>query len=136
MRASRWLLRAVESPTTDEARTGIDRYVASLDPPGRRVAPGEWGVSLEVEGWPLHVGLRVRQGVLVAQAMAVGPGQLGAEMLLRANRRLDLVSFGLTESGEVWCNGAAPVAGLDDAEIDRLLALVVRCAAWARVQAR
>jgi Putative bacterial sensory transduction regulator len=126
----------VESPTTDDAHPGIDRYVASLDPPGRRVAPGEWGVSLEVEDWPLHIGLRVRQGVLLAQAMAVGPGQLEAEMLLRANRRLDLVSFGLTESGEVWVKGAAPAGGLADDEIDRLLALVVRCAGWARVQAR
>lgn len=72
----------------------------------------------------------------MAQAMAVGPGQLEAEMLLRANRRLDLVSFGLTESGEVWVKGAAPAGGLGDAEIDRLLALVVRCAGWARLQAR
>lgn len=115
--------------------TAIDDYIASLEPPGRQIAPTEWGISLEVGGWPLHIGLRVAHGVLCAQAMAVGPGQAGFETLLRANRRLDLVSFGLSETGEVWVKGAAPVAGLSAQEIDRLLALVVRCAEWVRGQA-
>lgn len=114
---------------------GVERYVASLGSAGRRVAAGEWGITTEAEGWPLHIGLRVRRGVLLAQALVLDANPLSDAELLRANRRLDLVSFGLTESGEVWIKGAAPVAGLDEAELDRLLAVLVRAAGWARARA-
>ncbi len=113
----------------------IDGFVTSLGPNGRRLADGEWGITVDVEGWSLDVGMRVTHGVVLAQAMVLGSGQLEDVALLRANRRLDLVSFGLTESGEVWVKGAAPLAGLDGQELDRLLAVLVRAAGWARAQA-
>lgn len=113
----------------------IDRYIASLGSVARRVAPGEWGLSLEADGWPLEVGLRLAHGVLLAQAMVLPAGALDHRSLLRANRALELVWFSLTESEEVWARGAIPHAGAREREVDRLLALLVRAAEWARVQA-
>ncbi|HEX2016143.1 MAG TPA: hypothetical protein VGN69_05560 [Solirubrobacteraceae bacterium] len=114
----------------------IDDYVQSLGDQGRRLAPGEWGVRVSVEGWALDIGLHVRHGLLRAQAMVLSPGQLEADTLLRANRHLDLVTFAQTESGEVWVRGSLAPGAINASETDRLLALVVRAAEWARAQAR
>jgi len=113
----------------------IDDYVSSLGPDGRRVAPGEWGVRLTVEGWPLDIGLRMRHRLLTAQAMVLGAGQIEEGRLLRANRQIDLVAFAQTESGEVWVRGTLPDTAASAVEVDRLLALIVRAAEWARAQA-
>ena len=48
----------------------IDAYVEAL-PGGRRLAHGEWGVTVGAEvaaGWPLDVGLRLDEGLLRVQA--------------------------------------------------------------------
>ncbi len=118
----------------EDALAAIDGYVESLGEAGRRVTSGEWGVTVEVEGWPLHVGLRLAGGLLGAQAMAVGPGRLEEWGLLRANRPPGLVAFGLSASGEVWVRGVLPVAGASAVEVDRLLVEAVQAAGWARRQ--
>jgi len=52
----------------------VDSYLEGLPGETRRLARGEWGVTLEPDqaaGWPLHVGLRLADGVLHAQAHAL-----------------------------------------------------------------
>ena len=52
----------------------VDDYLEGLPGETRRLAHGEWGVTLAPEqaaGWPLDVGLRLADGVLRAQAHAL-----------------------------------------------------------------
>lgn len=114
----------------------IDRYLATLDAQTRRVAPGEWGLSLEeVGGWPLHVGLRLADGFLRAQCEAVGPDRLSDHELLFRNRSLMLVRFAHTGAGAVWVHGELPEALVGDVWLDRLLGFVVEAALVARHRA-
>src|SRR5205085_8055182 len=53
----------------------VDAFVAALpDGAGRRLATGEWGVTLEpgaAGAWPLDIGLPLADGLLCIQAFAV-----------------------------------------------------------------
>lgn len=111
----------------------IDRYLATLDAPTRRLAPGEWGISLpDVGGWPLHAGLRLADGFLRVQCEAVGPDRLSDHELLFRNRSLVLVRYAHTGAGAVWVHGELPEALADQAWLDRLLGFVVEAALVAR----
>ena len=108
----------------------IDDYLSGLEASTRRVASGEWGLSVEdVAGWPLHVGLALRGGLLRAQAEVVGPGQVDDHEVLFRNRSLALVRYAHTGAGAVWVVGDLPASCVDAAELDRLLGLVVSAAA-------
>jgi len=108
----------------------VDRFLASLDGDTRRVAPGEWGITLDdVGGWPLHVGVALRQGLLRAQAEVVGPGEVDDHEVLFRNRSLAIVRYAHTGAGAVWVVGDLPECCLDAAELDRLLGLLVAAAA-------
>ena len=71
----------------------VDAYLASEPELGaRRLAHGEWGISVPAEtlgGHPLDVGLRIADGLLRAQALALpGAGELvDPWMLLWWNRQ-------------------------------------------------
>jgi hypothetical protein len=107
----------------------IDDYLAQLDAETRRIAPGEWGLSVpDVGGWPLHVGLRVHQRLLRAQAEVIGPGQVDDHEVLYRNRTLALVRYAHTGAGAVWVIGDLPERAVDAAELDRLLGLLVAAA--------
>jgi hypothetical protein len=111
----------------------IDAYLSEVEASTRRVAPGEWGLSAEdVGGWPLHVGLRLHQDLLRAQAEVVGAGGMGSvdehELLFR-NRSLAIVRYAHTGAGAVWVVGDLPAAAVTPAELDRLLGLLVSAAA-------
>jgi hypothetical protein len=111
------------------AESVADAYIASLGAGARRVAPGEWGVTIEdAAGWPLHVGLRLAQGFLRAQAEVLGAGQVSDHELLFRNRSLRLVRLAHTGSGDVWVVGDLPAAAVSAAELDRLLGLLVAAA--------
>ena len=72
--------------------------------PGGRHAPRrrrEWGFSVEAGGWPLHVGVAIRDGLLRAQAQVVEADRLDEHTLLFWNRELPLVRFAHTGAGEV-----------------------------------
>jgi hypothetical protein len=112
--------------TTD----AIDEYLAGLGSGTRRVAPGEWGVTIDdVAGWPLHVGLARRQGLLRAQAEVVGPGRVDDHEALVRNRSLALVRYAHTGAGAVWVVGDLPETCAGPVELDRLLGLLVSAAA-------
>lgn len=114
----------------------VDRYLAALDGDTRRLADAEWGVSVEAGGWPLHVGISVRDGLLRAQAQVVASGQLEAAALLRWNRSLPLVRFSHTGAGEVYVQGELPLEAVSEQRLDGFLGLLVRVAAQAREAAR
>jgi len=112
-----------------DARSVADAYVASLGTAARRVADGEWGVTIDdAAGWPLHVGMRLADGFLRAQAQVVGPDQISDHELLFRNRSLRLVRLAHTGAGDVWVVGDLPAAAVSAAELDRLLGLLVAAA--------
>ena len=53
----------------------IDAFVSSLDGETRRVADGEWGITVDAAGWPLHVGLALRDGARRWRLQRGGPCQ-------------------------------------------------------------
>lgn len=110
----------------------VAAYVDALDGDTRRVAFSEWGVSLDAAGWPLHVGIAIRDGLLRTQAQVADAGSLRDGDLLRWNRQVPLVRFAHTRSGEVWIQGELPLAAVTAAEVDRLLGLLVLAATQAR----
>jgi hypothetical protein len=110
----------------------VDRYLGALEGDTRRLAETEWGISLEAAGWPLHVGVALRDGLLRAQAQVVGPDRLDPEALLRWNRGLALVRFSHTDAGDVYVEGSLPLEAVTEAWLDGFLGLLVRVATEAR----
>ena len=110
----------------------VDGYLGALEGDTRRLAETEWGISLEAAGWPLHVGVALRDGLLRAQAQVVGPDRLDPEALLRWNRGLALVRFSHTGAGDVYVEGSLPLEGVTEEWLDGFLGLLVRVATQAR----
>ena len=106
----------------------IDAYVSALPSGGRRLAHGEWGITVPADGLgghPLDVGLRISEELLRAQAVALpGAGDLDPWMLLWWSRQTRLVRYGCTRSRDIWVHADLAVAGLDERGVDRLLGLV------------
>jgi hypothetical protein len=131
---------ALEDSTGDEpydARVSdpaavLDAFVAALDGETRRLGPGEWGMTVDAAGSPLHVGVALREGLLRAQAQVAEPGALDPHTLLHWNRQVPLVRFSHTRAGEVWRQGELPPAAVTPRELDRFLGLLVRVATEAR----
>lgn len=117
---------------TTDVRGVVDAYISGLEGETRRVAFAEWGLTVDAAGWPLHVGVALRDGMLRAQAHVVGPGQIDPHDLLRWNRQVPFVRFGHTRDGEVWIQGDLPLAAVGAAELDRFLGLIVLTATQAR----
>ena len=107
----------------------VEAYLAGLKEEHRRVADGEWGLTLPAEvagGWPLDVGLRISDGMLRAQAPAAPFDEsFDPWMLLWWNRQTRYVRFACTRAREIWVHADLPVAAIDERALDRLLGLVV-----------
>lgn len=107
----------------------IDEYLEQLPGQSRRLAHGEWGVTLEPDqaaGWRLHVGVTLSEGIVRAKAHALdSPDGIDPWMLLWWNRQTRMARFGCTREREVWVHADLPVAAVDAREVDRLLGLVV-----------
>jgi hypothetical protein len=110
----------------------VDRYLASLEGETRRVAEGEWGLTVDAAGWPLHVGMAIRDGLLRAQAEVVGAGQIDPHALLHWNRGLPHARFTHTEAGDVWLEADLALEAVTTERLDGFLGLVVRLATSAR----
>jgi Putative bacterial sensory transduction regulator len=115
-----------------DPRTVVDAYVASLEGDTRKLAFAEWGITVEAAGWPLHVGIAIRDGLLRAQAHVAVAGQIEARDLLRWNRQIPFVRFSHTSEGEIWIQVDLPLLAVSPAELDRLLGLLVLSATQAR----
>jgi Putative bacterial sensory transduction regulator len=111
----------------------VNAYLASIPDLGaRRLAHGEWGITIPAEsagGEPLDVGLRLADGLLRAQAIALhGPADLDPWLLLWWNRQTRIVRFACTRSRDIWIHADLPAPGLDERALDRLLGLVAEAA--------
>jgi hypothetical protein len=111
----------------------VNTYLESMPELGpRRLAHVEWGITIPADsagGEPLDVGLRIADGLLRAQAVALhGAGQLDPWLLLWWNRQTRIVRFGCTRSRDIWIHGDLPAPGLDERALDRLLGLVTEAA--------
>jgi hypothetical protein len=98
---------------------------------GRALSPDEWGLTVPgvgAEGWPLDVGVRLRRGVLRAQAFVVAAGAVDEHELLVRNRGLVVVRFAATGSGDVWLVGDLFEEHVSAESVDRLLGLLVAAA--------
>ena len=114
----------------------VQRYLESLDAEWREVAPGEWGLSVEAAGWPLHIGLAFRDGLLRAQGEALGPDRVADHELLFRNRSLTLVRYAHSGAGAVWVHGELAPELVSPQWLDRLLGLLVDAAIVARHRAQ
>ena len=118
------------------AQDAVEEVLEGLRAPVSRPAEGEWGVALDdVGGWPLDVGLRARDGLLAMQAEVLGPGLADPHMLLHRNRLGVLVRYAHSSAGAVHVHAELPLAAVDAPTVDRVLALLVEAAEWARAGA-
>lgn len=116
--------------TPDNAVTAaVEACLTRSAAPWRVLAAGEWGLRAEAGGWPLDVGIALRDGVLRAQAAVLPPGGADPHALLYRNRRVVLVRLSHTGDGSIWAQGEIPaVAAAHEAEVDRLLGALVAVA--------
>jgi hypothetical protein len=111
----------------------IETYVSGLpDLRARRLAHAEWGLTVpgeQLDGEPLDVGMRVADGLMRVQAIALhGAGDLDPWMLLWWNRQTRLVRFGCTRSRDIWVHADVPAGSVDERDVDRVLGLVAEAA--------
>jgi hypothetical protein len=113
----------------------VSEFLGSLEASWREVAPGEWGLTLDAAGWPLHVGLAYRDGMVRAQCEALPPERVSDHELLFRNRGLVMVRYAHTGAGAVWVHGELPAELVTVEWLDRLLGLVVEAATVVRHRA-
>ncbi|MEI6447590.1 MAG: YbjN domain-containing protein [Actinomycetes bacterium] len=113
----------------------IDQFLSELPGDHRRLTDTEWGLTVESAGWPLDLGLALRDGLFRIQAPVCGPGQLAEGTLLWWNRRLPLLRFAASQAGDVWICCDLPMEAVNARQLDRILGLVVLTATQARQQA-
>ena len=114
----------------------VDAFVSSLEVDHRRVADGEWGLSLEAAGWPLHIGIAWRDGLLRIQAEVLEPDAVSDHELLFRNRGLVFVRYAQNGSGAVYVMGELPEELITPVWLDRVLGMVVDAAIVARQRAQ
>ena len=94
-------------PATDV----LDSYLTSLPGEVRRLARGEWGLTIPPDtlGEPLDIGLSIADGLLRAKAPAGRPADgLDPWMLLWWNRQTRLVRFACTRRARSGCTPTSP----------------------------
>lgn len=119
----------------ERATAAVEGYLRSLEGGWRRLGAGEWGLTVEAAGWPLHVGLALRDGLLRAQAEALGPDRVSDHELLHRNRGMRLARYTHAGDGTVWVEADVPPGAVDALLVDRLLGSVVDAAVVARHRA-
>jgi hypothetical protein len=110
----------------------IETYLGNTVNDWRRLTSGQWGITVDAAGWPLHVGIALRDGLLRIQAQVAASGQIPAETLLWWNRKLVLVKFSTTQDGEPWLQLDLTPSVVDERQLDRMLGLFVLTATQAR----
>ena len=119
-------------PVTDT----VDAYLQTLEADHRRVSETEWGLTVDAGGWPLHIGVAWRDGLLRAQAETLGPDEVSDHELLFRNRGLVFVRYAHTSAGAVYVHGELPPELVEPVWLDRLLGMLVDAATVARHRAR
>jgi hypothetical protein len=113
----------------------VNDYLQELPGGARRLAHGEWGLTIAAEtlGEPLDVGVSISDGLLRVKAPALGAGhEVDPWLLLWWNRQTRHVRFGSTRSREIWVHADLPASAVDATSVDRLLGLVVEAVVTVR----
>jgi Putative bacterial sensory transduction regulator len=113
----------------------VNDYLQGLPGGARRLAHGEWGLTIAAEtlGEPLDVGVSISDGLLRVKAPALAAGHaVDPWLLLWWNRQTRHVRFGSTRSREIWVHADLPAAAVDETAVDRLLGLVVEAVVTVR----
>jgi hypothetical protein len=114
----------------------VDAFIESLPGETRRLADGEWGITVAAEhavGWPLDVGVRIEDGILRVQAFALAADEaINPWNFLHWNRGTRYARFSCTRAGDIWVQADLPVTAVDERMLDRILGLVVEGAVLAR----
>ena len=114
----------------------VDAFIESLPGETRRLAHGEWGITIAAEhaaGWPLDVGIRLEDGILRAQAFALAASDdINPWNFLHWNRGTRYVRFACTRAGDIWVHADIPATAVDERMLDRVLGLLVEGAVLAR----
>jgi hypothetical protein len=118
-----------------QVETVVSEFLSSLEAESRQVAPGEWGLTVDAGGWPLHVGLAARDGMVRAQCEALPAGRVADHELLFRNRGLVMVRYAHTGAGAVWVHGELPLELVTVDWLDRLLGMLVEAAIVVRHRA-
>jgi len=129
-----------------DARETVEQFIGSLDGETRQVAYAEWGLSVDAAGWPLHVGVAIRDGFVVSARHALEGGLDGLEIhaahgfllssfLSPGTNQVPLIRFSHTSAGEAWIQGDLPLSAVNAPELDRFLGLLVLAATQAREHA-
>lgn len=113
----------------------VEQFLSELPGEHRRLTETEWGLTVDAAGWPLDLGLALRDGLFRIQAPVIGPGQIAEGTLLWWNRRLPLLRFSASQAGDVWICCDLPMEAVNARQLDRVLGLVVLTATQARQQA-
>ena len=107
----------------------IDAYIEALPGMTRKLAEGEWGVTVAPQsaaGWPLEVGIRLSDGLVTVRAHALSDSKgIDPWMLLWWNRSTRLARYSATREHEVWVHADVPAEAVSERELDRVLGLVV-----------
>lgn len=114
----------------------LDAVLDAAGLPARTLSALHRGVTLEVGGWPLDVGIAIQRGVLRAQGELLGPGQVDAHELLHDHRQLAFVRFSHSDGGAVWVEAEVPLAAATEPLIDAMLGALVEAAELGRRRAQ
>ena len=114
----------------------VDAFLSGLEADWRTVAPGEWGLSVDAAGWPLHIGVAFRDGLLRMQCEALSEGSpVSDHELLFRNRGLVLVRYAQSGAGAVWVHAELPPELVTAVWLDRVLGMLVDAAVVVRHRA-
>jgi hypothetical protein len=120
----------------EQAIAVLDAVLADAELPTRRLAADHRGLSCEVGGWPLDVGVCVQDGMLRAQAEVCGHGQVDPHDLLHDHRKRPFARFSHADGGAVWVEAELPIMAATPALVDAMLGALLEAAAVARERAR
>lgn len=114
----------------------LDAVLEDANLPARRLSEDHRGLSVDVAGWPLDVGVCVQDGMLRAQAEVCGHGQVDPHDLLHDHRKRTFVRFSHADGGAVWVEAELPLIAATPELVDAMLGALLEAAAVARERAR
>ncbi len=114
----------------------LDAVLADSGLDARVLAADHRGLSIDVAGWPLDIGICVQDGFLRAQAQACGHGQVDPHELLHDHRKRAFAKFTHADGGAVWVEADLPLIAATPELVDAMLGALLEAAALARERAK
>ncbi|MDQ8043821.1 MAG: hypothetical protein AAGC46_06655 [Solirubrobacteraceae bacterium] len=122
--------------TVHAAIVVLDAVLEDANLPARRLADDHRGISCDVAGWPLDIGIVVDGDLLRAQAEVCGHGQVDPHDLLHDHRKRAFARFSHADGGAVWVEAELPVIAATPELVDAMLGALLEAAGLARERAK